>query len=174
MLLGWANGPLCLAASRGTAIAPQSRSESGLPSEPNLLKRAILSNAVLYAEVPAVRKAQAYQSHSLDVYNLLAQFDRLDSTASIEVLISFNSYYFGAAFGEMDECIVLRKGRPILPYLARQLASNRNECAGTLGKAHPRLCLSESEYRARVNMLIKYVRSGSGCSDEEMANTFGF
>lgn len=96
------------------------------------------------------------------------------SDDGIRVLVSLNSYGFGAAFGEMKDCIILRKTKLILPYLTRQLVASDNECARTLGKAHPELCLSDSEYRQNLRLLIKYVSSGRGCSDEEMANTFGF
>ncbi len=143
-------------------------------SEPTLIKRAIVSNAVLLKSHPELESDAAYQRHSLEVNDLIALFDAMQSPECLRVLVSLNSYYLGESFGEMMECVVLRKGKLVLPSLSDQLSSNASECARELAEVHPQLCLSARDYRERVKRLLRSVRSGERCSDEEMRNNFGF
>jgi hypothetical protein len=145
-----------------------------LPSASMLLKRVIISNAMLGAEVPEVRGKKAYQFHSLDVWNLLALFDTTSSPDSLRTLATFASFRLGTGFAEMYECVVLRKGRGMIPYLEANVTSGRDECDQTLGKTHPNLCFGLREYRANVRRLVESAKAGEGCSDKEMQNTFGF
>jgi hypothetical protein len=143
-------------------------------SEATLVKQAIISNAVLANSHPQLDGDAAYQKHSASVYDLLVLFDAMHTRESLQTLVSLNSYYLGESFGEMKECVVLRKGHLILPYLLVQLGTKDDECIQELGKTSPQLCLGRKEYHDEVMRLVGDIRLGERCSDEDLRNTFGF
>jgi hypothetical protein len=129
---------------------------SRIPSGPILVKRAILS-----------------APDSDPVQGLLLLFDSWNSDESLRVLASFSNYYLGEAFGGLYDCLVLRKGKAIRPYLEQALRSNSDECKKEFGETRPSLCRS-SERKERIGDILRRLDAGERCPDDELAGTWGY
>jgi hypothetical protein len=123
----------------------------GIPSDSVLVKRAILS-----------------EPDSEPVLALLLLFDSWNSEDSLRVLASFSNYYLGEASGALYDCLVLRKGKSIRPYLEEELRSNRNECRQNYSEGRCR----SSERKERIGDLISRINRGESCSDKMLEETW--
>jgi hypothetical protein len=137
-----------------TRASNASAGRSRIPSDPTLVKQAILAHP-----------------DSEPVNALILLYDSWNSKDSLRVLASFSNYYLGEAPGALYDCIVLRKGKTIRPYLEGELHSSRDECVDEFGENRPSLC-RHSERKERINDLIRRIDAGERCSDAELAGTW--
>jgi len=143
----------------GTGAAPSSNT-ARIPSGAALVKRAIVSLPHSEADEDAV-------------LGLMLLFDSWNSDESLRVLASFSSYYLGEASGGLYDCLVLRKGKAIRPYLEQVLRSNSDECMAEFG-ARSRGNCEDSRRKERIRNLLSRIDSGERCSNEELENTWGY
>jgi hypothetical protein len=137
---------MLLAVAAGAAAA-----QGRIPSKAVLVKQAILS-----------------EPKSEPVLALLLLYDSWNSKESLRVLASFSDYYLGEAPGAVYDCIVLRKGKRIRPYLEQELSSPLNECR----QNYPEGRCRSSERNERIRDLITRIDKGEGCSDKMLAGTW--
>jgi hypothetical protein len=104
---------------------------------------------------------------------LIFLYDSWNSNDSLKVLASFSNYYLGEAPGALYDCVVLRKGKAIRPYLEQELRSDRGECMDEFGESRQSLC-RPNERKERINNLIRRIDAGERCSDAELAGTWGY
>lgn len=130
-----------------------------------LIERALISNELVYQMIPALQNNETYLSHSEDVKALLLLFDNMHSKESDQILAHLGSYYFGEDAGELYECIVLRRGKDMIPYLRRELETS--DCAERFARTSPKLCLSSEDRRMYLGGIVKELVRGKGCSDTD-------
>jgi hypothetical protein len=133
-----------------------SAGRSRIPSDPILVKQAILAHP-----------------DSEPVEALFFLYDSWNSKDSLRVLASFSNYYLGEAPGALYDCVVLRKGKAIRPYLEQQLRSSRDECMDEFGESRQSLC-RPNERKEKINDLIRRIDAGERCSDAELAGSWGY
>ena len=142
-----------------------------------LLKRAIVSNLALLIQEQGARsdKASAQQSE-YPVHQLLS-FDQLSSPEALGVLAGLSGYYLGAPGEELYDCLSLRKGRALEPYLEHYLHNGNAECSQELGQSFTRpssalggnaLCPSGQQQKAHLTRLIAELDSAKTCPDSEL------
>lgn len=142
-------------------------------NDDEIVKDVLVSTTVVQSTKPQASsnplEAELF-SHAGD---LLLLFDSMASPRSARTLASLAPYYLGEAAGEMYSCLVLRKGKSIMPALSQLASSNQNECIEKYGppetdpkgaKISP--CLSDLEYRKRLRFLIQESESNQSCTIE--------
>lgn len=122
-----------------------------------------------------VNKPTAEFMEDIDVATLLYTFDSLSSTRDIEDLASLTPYYLGEANGVLYRCLILRKGKTILPALKKLAATPSNECTDRFG-VQAKICSSDKEYRDTLNYyvgtiarLTKTHSTEAGCTTADWA-----
>lgn len=138
---------------------------SRFASDGFLIERALVSNQMLYDALPAVRQNKTYLSHSDDVKALLVLFDNMHSDESCRILANLGGYYFGEDAGELYECVVLRKGNEMIPFLRHEIASS--ECSEKFADSHPELCLNSKDRRMYLGRVLNELARGEECSDAD-------
>ena len=145
------------------------------------LKRVIVS--VLYMKGQSdfedqklkVSKQTAEFMENIDVATLLYAYDSLSSKRDIRDLASMTSYYLGEANGVLYRCLILRKGKAIMPALEELAAKHANECIDHFG-TQTKMCLSDKEYRDSLSYymdtiakLTKTHSTEAGCTTASWA-----
>ncbi len=103
------------------------------------------------------------------VYNcneLMYLFDCLDDEASLKAFASLSSYYLGEHVGEIYDCIALRKGKDLLPFLEAMLRNKENECIRINGPKCT-VCQDREWYFNYLKALIERIKKGETCPDLE-------
>jgi hypothetical protein len=143
-------------------------------NEAQLVKTAVVSVLALQAANPTLQSAPTFTEHRTSVTDLLLLFDSMRSKGSVETLAELTPYYFGEAPGEMYSCLLLRKGKALVPLISKLLASKRNECIEKFGPPKDRLeglevpvCLADETYRSRLRSTLEGIRSGATCTIEQ-------
>jgi hypothetical protein len=147
-------------------------------SSARLLKQAIISDLAFFIVEQSSRPDKAYAEHSTDLIQRLSLFDRLDSPAALEEFASLDGYYLGAPGEELFDCLALRKGRALKPYLEQSLYSGNAECSQKLGQSFTKpsdvlggyaLCATDQQQKAHLRILIGEIDAAKTCSDNDLA-----
>jgi len=142
-----------------------------------LLKRAIVSDLALFTQAHTVRSDKAYADLSEYVVRRLSLFDPLDSPAALQVFAGLSGYYLGARGEELYDCLTLRKGKALEPYLEQYLHNGNAECSQELGQSFTKpsnalgryaLCPSGQRQQAHLAALIAEIDSAKKCSDSDL------
>jgi hypothetical protein len=167
-----------------TASATEASVMQGTPasaeqlSTARLLKGAIVSDLALFVTEQNGRPDKAYPEHSTDLVQRLSLFDRLDSPTALEVFADLSGYYLGTRGVELYDCLSMRKGKALRPYLEQYLGNGNAECAQELGQSFTKpsdalggyaLCPSGQQQKAHILALITEIDSGKSCSDSNLA-----
>lgn len=126
------------------------------------MKNVIVSYLGVRAENDAVAANTGFGS---DVIDLLLLFDSWDKPEDLSALASLGSYYLGAHGGETYSCLVVRKGRAILPELKREMESHPTECSERYGEGTD-ICLTEERRSSPLQAMIKRIEAGQTCTLE--------
>ena len=160
-----------------TAASATPAEETPTFSTPRLFKEAIVSDLALYAQNPRNEGSHGFDEHSQYVVSRLLPFDHMNSPEALAVLASLNSYYLGARGEQAYNCLLLRKGKQIKPYLTQNAGSPNLECSRELGAGFEQpsaalgglaLCSSAQEQSRRLSNFIYEIDSSKPCSDEEL------
>jgi hypothetical protein len=137
-----------------------------------LLKRAIVSDLALLIQEQGARSDKEYPVHQL------LSFDQLSSPEALGVFASLSGYYLGARGEELYDCLSLRKGKGLEPYLEQYLHNGNAECSQQLGQTfttpssalggYP-LCPDGRQQKAHLTTLIAELDSARTCSDSDLA-----
>jgi hypothetical protein len=143
-------------------------------SEAFVIERALVSNW-LYNKIvdealpresrEKLEKDVVYNRQPNDVNALLVLFDSMQSEASERILANLGSYYLGESAGELYECVVLRKGKRMVPYLRREL--RYSDCARQTRGKYRNLCRSRANRQAYLGSIIQQLHQGKGCPDTD-------
>jgi hypothetical protein len=146
-------------------------------STAQLLKRAIISDLVLLVqEQNGGRPHKAERSEYL--IRQLSGFDRLSSPGALEVFAGLSGYYLGARGEDLYDCLSLRKGKALEPYLEQYVHSDDAECSQKLRQSFTKpndalggyaLCPSGQQQKAHLTALIAKIDSAKPCSDSDLA-----
>lgn len=88
-----------------------------------------------------------------------------------------SGYYLGLRGEELYDCLSLRKGRTIGPYLKQYLHKGNTECSQELGSSFTRpsdalgghaLCLTDQQQTAHLTRLMAEIDSRKKCLDSEL------
>jgi len=141
------------------------------------LKRAIVSDlAHLIEEQTAGGKASA--GHSEYLVRQLSLFDPLGSPAALEAFAGLSGYYLGARGEELYDCLSLRKGKALKPYLEEYIHNGNAECTEELGQSFTKpsdalggyaLCPTGQQQKTHLATLIAEIDSAKTCSDSDLA-----
>jgi hypothetical protein len=151
-------------------------------STARLLKQAIISDLVSFIVEQGGRPEKAYAKQSEDLVQRLSLFDRLDSPAALEELASLSGYYLGARGEEVFDCLALRKGKALEPYLEQSIHSGNAECSQKLGPSFTKpsdvlggyaLCPTDQQQKAQLTTLIGEMDAAKTCSDNDLAAIAG-
>jgi hypothetical protein len=158
--------------SAGASIAGHATHQI-LPSDGELVTRAIVTASI----------APASDQHIDAVMDLMLLFDHRNDPADLRQFARLGDLYLGEWPGELYFCVAMRKGRRLLPFLSDALRSSNSDCLarlqrdfgvktsfGRTGEHGLHLCLPASEREQRLKYLIEQIKSGTGCSDEELSN----
>ena len=94
--------------------------------------------------------------HSKHVVSRLTLFDPLSSPEALGVLASLSGYYLSVRGEKVYDCLALRKGKELEPFLEQYLRNGNPECLRELGDrfATPSnaldgyaLCLSDQQQK---------------------------
>jgi hypothetical protein len=147
-------------------------------SKARLLKRAIVSDLALFVTEESDRPDKAYAEQWKHLVRQLSSFDPLDSPAALEVFAGLSAYYVGARGEELYDCLSLRKGKALEPYLEQYIHNGNAECAQGLGQSFTKpsnalggyaLCPSDQQQIAHLTTLIAEIDSAKTCSDSSLA-----
>jgi hypothetical protein len=147
-------------------------------STARLLKRTIVSNLALFTQEHTGRSDKAYADLSEYMVHQLSLFDPLDSPEALGVFADLNGYYLSARGEELYDCLSLRKGKALEPYLEQYLRNGNAECPQELGQSFTKpsdalggyaLCPSGQQQKAHLAALIAEIDSAKKCSDSELA-----
>jgi hypothetical protein len=143
-----------------------------------LLKRAIISDLSLYVMEQGVRSNEAFAEHSEYLLGRLSLFDSLNSPRALEVFAGLSGYYLGARGEGLFDCLALRKGKSLEPYLEQHMRNGSAECSQQLGPdftvptdalgGHA-LCPNGEQQRSHLTALIAEIGSGKPCSNSDLA-----
>jgi hypothetical protein len=142
------------------------------------LKRTIVSNLTLFTQEHTVRSDKAYADLSEYVVRQLSLFDPLDSPEALGVFAGLNGYYLSARGEALYDCLSLRKGKALEPYLEQYLSNGNAECSQELGQSFTKpsdaldgcaLCPSGRQQKAHLTALIAEIDSAKKCSDSDLA-----
>jgi hypothetical protein len=147
-------------------------------STARMLKRTIVSNLALFAQEHTVRSDKAYADLSEYVVHQLSLFDPLDSPEALGVFAGLNGYYLSARGEALYDCLSLRKGKALEPYMEQYLGNGNAECSQELGQNFTKpsdalggyaLCPSGQQQKAHLVTLLAEIDSAKKCSDSELA-----
>ena len=147
-------------------------------STAQLLKRAIVSDLALFTQAHTARSDKAYTDLSEYVVRRLSLFDPLDSPTALQVFAGLSGYYLGARGEELYDCLSLRKGKALKPYLEQYIHNGNAECSKELGQSFTKpsialggyaICPSDQQQKAHLAALIAEIDSARKCSDSDLA-----
>ena len=147
-------------------------------STARLLKQAIVSDLAIFTQEGSVGTDMSRRDHSEYLVSRLALFDSMGSPEALGVFASLSGYYLGARGEKLYDCIALRKGKALEPFLKQYLGNANPECLWDLGQkfAAPSdalgghaLCLSDQQQRDHLTNLIVEIDTAKSCSDSEFA-----
>jgi len=147
-----------------------------------LLKQTIVSDlAARVSRVNAAEQAASYTERRR-IVSLLATFDKMGSTDDLRVLTQLSEYYLGEDAEAVYDCILLRKGSTLTPYIRQAIAQQSTECVHELGASFEKpsqalgghaLCVTSVERSAHLNLLAAEIDSAKSCSDRQLAALVG-
>jgi hypothetical protein len=147
-------------------------------SPAKLLKLAIVSDLAVFVENRKPQAKTAYSDHMKYVTSQLSLFDGMNTPDSLGMLASLSGYYLGAPAEKLYECLALRKGKAIEPYLDQYLHNGNSQCLHDLGPDFGKpsasldgraLCSDTQEVEERLIDLIAKINMGRSCADSELA-----
>ncbi|MBV8453248.1 MAG: hypothetical protein JOZ29_13395 [Deltaproteobacteria bacterium] len=147
-------------------------------SAARLLKRTIVSSLAPFTQEHTVRSDKAYADLSEYVVRQLSSFDPLDSPEALGVFADLSGYYLGARAEKLYNCLSLRKGKALEPYMEQYLSNGNTECSQELGQSFTKpsdalggyaLCPSGEQQKAHLANLIAEIDSAKKCSDSDLA-----
>jgi hypothetical protein len=100
---------------------------------------------------------------------LIYLFDCLDDEESLRVFANLSSYYIGEHNSEVYDCIALRKGKRLLPFL-EEIAKNKcNECNEIFAKdlEVDTICREKSYQIGYIAGLIDRIKKAETCAELE-------
>lgn len=155
---------------------------AAVPAEPfstaRLLKRAIVSDLAVFTQEQIGRSDTAHTDHSEYVVSRLSLFDPMSSPEALGVFASLSGYYLGVRGEKLYDCLSLRKGKALEPFLKQYFRNGNPECLRDLGQnfATPvdalgghALCPSDQQQRGHLTNLIAEIDTAKSCSDSEFA-----
>jgi hypothetical protein len=161
-----------VSATEASIMNGASRPAAQLPTA-LLLKRAIVSDLALFIQEQNGRPDKVYEY----LVRKLSSFDRLSSPEALAVFASLSGYYLGASGEELYDCLSLRKGKALEPYLERYIHGNA-ECSQELGRSFTKssaalggyaLCPNAQQQKVHLTTLIAEIDSAKLCSNGNLA-----
>jgi hypothetical protein len=158
-----------------TALAPPRLSTA------QLLKQTIVSDLAIYVAQPSL-SGPPDTGQIAYITGRLSLFDRMDTPDALEVLAGLSGYYLGAPAEQLYDCLCLRKGLALKPYLEQLLRSGNPECLRRFGSAFqtpsPALdehafCPNDQQLTDHLTKLIGEIDAAKPCSDSDFAALSG-
>jgi hypothetical protein len=140
-----------------------------------LLKQKIISDVALFIQEHSVPSGDIYTEY---LVHQLPLFDPMNSPEALGVFADLSGYYLGTRGEELYDCLSLRKGKTLKPYLEQYLGNGNAECAQELGQRFTKpsdalggyaLCPNGQQQKAHILALISEIDSGKSCSDSDLA-----
>jgi hypothetical protein len=153
----------------GCAAAPEGAEDTGVSrsgvwwTDAKLVKSVLINYLGFRAENQSVA---ANTGFGTDVIDLVLLFDAWDKPGDLQALASLSSYYLGAHGGETYSCLVVRKGRAILPELEQEMARRPSECSKRYGDKEG-VCFSNETRISRLRGMIERIESNQTCTVEQ-------
>jgi hypothetical protein len=166
------------ASATQTSITQATPAPAEQLSTARVLKREIVSDLALFIQEQGVRSDKAYADHSAYLVRRLSLFDSLGSPEALAMFASLSGYYLGARGEELYDCLSLRKGKALEPYLEKYVRNGNAECSQELGQSFTKpsdalrgyaLCPSGQQQKAHLTSLIAEIDSSQSCSDSKLA-----
>ncbi len=154
---------LSCASQQPPRVRPDWRAEQEIWwTDSGLVKRALVEHLRLQDRHPQLKdEHDAYWS----IASLVLLLDGRSDPLTLQTLADLTSYYWGESGGEVFQCVVLRKGKAIVPFLQRSLDAPENDCHEALGE-NGSGCLQETEYRKGLRALLNAIARDERCAIE--------
>lgn len=166
------------AAATEASLAPAAPVPAEQLSTARLLKRSIVSDLAVFVKEQPARSDKAYSQHSDYVVHQLALFDPLSSQEALGMFGSLSGYYLSSRGEQLYDCLALRKGKSLKPFLEQYLINGNTECSTELGQTFAKpsvaldgnaLCASDQQQKVHLAILIAEIDSGTACPDSALA-----
>jgi hypothetical protein len=132
------------------------------------LKEAMVSALALGLDHPRIAPSSEYQNLLEQSGDLAILFEPMQCNASLKILLSLGSYYFGEGPGSVFDCLLSEKAKQLLPLLS-ELTTNECESRFRNRLQHSSMivCLDDSALRQKKKELIRSAKQGSVCNLKE-------
>jgi hypothetical protein len=163
-----------------TPTSPGEATPAAAPqvSTARLLRQTIVSDlAARVREVSAGGQAASY-AESRRIISLLAAFDKMGSADDLRVLTQLSDYYLGQDAEAVYDCVLLRKGATLTPYIRQAIDHPSMDCVRELGPSFEKpsqalgghaLCVTSLERNSHLNLLATEIDSAKSCADRQLA-----
>lgn len=108
-------------------------------------------------------------SDAVRVDGLLLLLDRFTASEADYAIATLLQYYLGEGPNEILSCIVLRRGRDMIPQLHRARTAGNTACIETLG-ADSKRCLSSGDLNSRLDGFEESISAGRTCDLGQFAS----
>ncbi len=98
--------------------------------------------------------------------DLLELLDHDDDPSTLALIVRLQDFYIGEHPREDLDCIVLKRGKKILPLLKAKFESGKRDCVQKLDEKDT-ICLPDDIYQLLTKNLIKSLKNGSTCGSYE-------
>lgn len=163
---------------------PVSSSEATPVTAPHSSTAQLLKETIVSDLAARVRRANVAgeatstsDTESRRIISLLATFDKMDSTDDLRVLTELSDYYLGKDAEAVYDCVLLRKGSTLTPYIKQAIDQASTDCVRKLGASFGNpsqalgghaLCVTSFERNAHLNLLAAEIDAGKSCSDGQL------
>ena len=131
------------------------------------IAKVVIGVRVLKAELPAsVTQNDAFREHEESVMDLMMLLDGQSSRKDLKVLVDLASYYLGEGPGQTLNCLLIRKGSRVLPFVEEAIKAPTSPCRQNIGaQLWEKVCLESDVLKARLSAIAKAVKAGKRCTD---------
>jgi hypothetical protein len=131
------------------------------------IAQAIVGLRVLKAELPpSITQSEVFIYHEHSVINLLYLLDQRSTREDLRVLVNLSSYYLGESPAQTVSCLMIRKGKKLLPFLDEAVKSPQSACAKqTKISIQESVCIPSEILKARLAAVSKAISTGERCSE---------
>ena len=135
--------------------------------EATRIAQAIVGLRVLKAELPpSITQSEIFIDHEHSVIDLMYLLDQRSSREDLRALVNLSSYYLGESPAQTVSCLMIRKGKKLLPFLNEAVKSPQSACAKqTKISVRENICIPSEILKARLVAVSKAISTGERCSE---------
>lgn len=136
-------------------------STTAVSSAEDIFYELVTSTMKLRADNPSIGQSEAFSNHYFTALrSAFIGLDRSKSTRALDITARLSAYEMGASVIPLYDCLVLRKGKAIKPFLKKVEKMGEKACSPQLVGTQ---CLDRETLRTRISSLIGDIDAGTRC-----------